>query len=137
MADDPFVMWTNVPAGSTFKLKCDGSKTTYDFVALVSKNGLPEPNIEIDEVNPGPAKRDIAKKDKWIISPTVIVTKKLTKAITLSASVEKDGKVVLVPDGSGGKMPAQEDWQSGKTASPAKNDASNMHTAAARCEGGT
>lgn len=117
MADDPFVFWTGVPAGSTFKLQCDGKKSDYDFVVLVSLNGSPKPNIEIDDVNPGPAKQPIQKKQKWIISPTLIVMKKLTKAITLTASVvDKNKQPVQVPDGNGGQIPAEAQWKSGKAA---------------------
>ena len=117
MADDPFVLWTGVPAGSTFKLQCDGKKSDYDFVALVSENGAPEPNIEIDDVNPGPARQPLQKNEKWVISPTLIVTKKLTKAVTLAASiVDGNDQPVQVPDGSGGQIPAEMQWKSGKAA---------------------
>lgn len=117
MADDPFVFWTGVPAGSTFKLRCDGKKGTYDFVALVSENGTPEPSIEIDDVNPGPAKQVMDKNQKWIISPTLIVMNKLTKAVTLTASiVGKNDQPVQVPDGNGNQIPAEAEWQSGKAA---------------------
>lgn len=115
---DPLVTWTEIPVGSKFKLTCDGKKDDYDFVALVTLNGDPRPNIEIDEVNPGPAVLAIDKKSQqWDIAPTLIVAKKLTKAITMKARVEdKDGKVVQVPDGNGQQIPAQAEWKSGKTA---------------------
>jgi hypothetical protein len=118
MPDDSVVMWTEIPVGSRFKLQCDGRKSDYDFSALVGLNDQPQPNIEIGDVDPGPAVIPIDENDqRWDIAPTLIVMRKLTKAITLKASVvDKHGNVVQVPSGTGKKIPAQAEWKSGTTA---------------------
>jgi len=117
MSDQAIVSWSGVPARSTFKLQCDGSRMTYDCSALVTVNDEPRPNIEHEEVNPGPARRQIEAAERWEVAPTLIVMNNLNNAITVKAWVEdRNGNVVQVPDGSGNTVPAQASWTSGRSA---------------------
>lgn len=111
------VIWTSVPVGSVFKLQANGNCNSYDVSAIVSMNGEARPNLEHDQICPGPATIHIdGTRQRWSIRPALITMNPLTNPIVLRASLEDAaGNVVQVPNGMGGTEPAMCEWPSGTT----------------------
>lgn len=113
----PFVMWSDVPVGSTFNLTCDGDSKVLDGVAMVTVDGAEKPSFEVGTFCPGPVKIAVTANGEALdVTVTIIAMKKLSTAFNLTASVEKSGTVVQVPDGKGNMIPAKKTWTSGKAA---------------------
>lgn len=117
MADDTTIIWTSVPLGSRLQLRCDGDKDDFDVSALVTLNGQPRPNLEKDDISPGPATIAIdATKQRWEVLPSLIVMTALATPLTLQAQIVNPfGTVINVPDGNGNQIPAKAQWQSPTT----------------------
>jgi hypothetical protein len=111
------VIWRNLPVGSVLRLQANGSVEDYELPVKIKLNGAAHGGFEVDDLNPGPATIDIdATLQRWNIAPTIIVMTELQDPITLTASVVNGSQVVDVPDGTGGTIPAQAQWQSSRSA---------------------
>ena len=118
MACGSLVRWTAIPVGSRFILETQGDDNLFHATATVALNGAAQPNLEHDAIVGGTAILDIdATKQKWTIEPVVILTGNASPPIQLFAKVvDASGAPVQVPDGAGGRRPAECDWQTGTTA---------------------
>lgn len=109
------VMWRDVPAGSVLRLQSDGSLDDYELPVSMTLNKAPQPGLEGEDLNPGPAEIPLGgPNQRWNLSPTIIVMTSLKDPITLTASVLKDGQVVKVPAANGKTKPAEATWRSAK-----------------------
>lgn len=112
-----FVIWRPIPDGTIIKAQAVGDDEVYNAFITVRRNGVQEPSIRHQQLDPGPASRPMSSADRVTLRGSLGVLRDVERPVTLEIWLEdENANPIDVIDGTGGMVPARCQWAVASTA---------------------